>query len=76
MKFKSVLRYDPTLRAIRLGRLMWTRGTVGDGKGYSVKLSVALAPSLFLFARDTCGWTLRLLGLRLHMKRSYGGIHV
>ena len=39
MKFKSVLRYDPTLRAIRLGRLMWTRGTVGDGKGYSVKLS-------------------------------------
>lgn len=76
MRTKIVLRYSPTERTLRLGRLMWERGVVGSGKGYSAKLSLALVPALFRVSQAWDGWDMTLLGVRLHYKRSYGGIFV
>lgn len=79
MKFKKVLRYDRRARLLRVFRVMWRRGTIGDGKGYSAKLSLALQPKLFDFYRysGSCDDVfLCLAGLRWHYQRAYGGIHV
>jgi hypothetical protein len=73
VKFKTVFRRDGLM--VRLFRVMWTRGTVGDGKGYSCKFSVAVRPTLFRWRRELGGWLLTLAGVRLHFDRSYGGIH-
>ena len=76
MKIKRVTRYDPTQRKFRLFRLLWVRGTVGDGSGgYSAKLAIALRPVLFRWQTDVAGeWRLVLLGLDIHHRRSYGGV--
>lgn len=75
LRFKPVMRYDDDLRWFRLFRIMWERGTVGDGsKGYSVKVTLALVPHLFRWAREWDGWAISFLGLRVHHKRSYGGV--
>lgn len=74
MKLKLVFRRDRWL--IRIVRVMWIRGTVGDGLGYSAKLSLGLYPRWFAFVRGSNEWRLYLLGLRLHFERAYGGIHV
>lgn len=71
---KAVLRTDPNAMLFRLFRWTWNRGQVGDGKGYSCKLSVALAPRLFGFRREHEGWILTMLGIRVHFAKSYGGI--
>lgn len=77
MRFKWVGRYDPGARMLRLARVMWERGTVGDGKGYSTKVSVALRPALFAWNRTGYPeWMLTVMGVRLHVQRSYGGIQV
>lgn len=73
--FKWVGRYDPTMRMLRLCRWVWVRGTVGDGNGYSAKFSIALWPSAFHAARSFDGWAVTVLGVRLHLQRSYGGIY-
>ena len=74
MRTKTVLRYSPNERVFRVVRLMWERGVVGTGQGYSAKLSLALAPVLFRAHRTWDGWRVGLLGVQLHYKRSYGGI--
>lgn len=75
MRFKPVLRFDEIQRHFRLFRLLWERGTVGDGRGYSAKLSVALTPHLWHFSRGvTHNWLVTVLGLRIGYARSYGGI--
>lgn len=74
MKFQPVFRKDG--RLIRLFRVMWIRGHVGDGVGYSVKLSIGLYPRLLKFERGWEEWRLWIAGLRIHAQRSYGGIHV
>lgn len=74
MKAKPVFRYDPTQRKFRLFRLLWTRGVVGDGKGYSAKLAVSLRPKLFQFQRDFNEWRVTILGIDIHNKLSYGGV--
>jgi hypothetical protein len=76
VKFKWVGRLDKESRILRLCRLMWTRGMVGDGNGYSVKLSLALRPAFFCFHREWQQFFLTVLGVRVHFQRSYGGIHV
>lgn len=76
MNIKPIMRYDPSNRMLRLARLMWQRGKVGDGVGYSAKLSIGLRPAIFAFHRDWDGWRLTVLGVRLHHQRSYGGIFV
>lgn len=74
MIFKKVLRYDSSSKLLRLFRLVWHTGTVGDGQGYSSKLSLALTPKLFRFSSDALEWEVILLGLRIHHCRSYGGL--
>lgn len=74
MRMKLVCTRDG--RLIRLVRVMWIRGIVGDGVGYSAKLSLGLYPRWFTFVRGSNEWRLYLLGLRLHFERAYGGIHV
>lgn len=71
---KPVFRYCREDRIFRLVRLVWRRGTPGDGNGYTAKLSLSLAAKLFRFSREILGgWTLVVFGLRLHHRRSYGG---
>ncbi len=74
MKVKKVLRKDG--RLIRIFRVMWIRGTVGDGKGYSCCFSVGLFPEAFRWEHKSADeWRLWLCGLRLHFQRSFGGRH-
>lgn len=74
MKLKFVLRRQQ--RLIRLFRLMWQRGIMGNGVGYSAMFSVGLYPRLFRWERSRDEWRLWFCGLRLHWQRSFGGIHV
>jgi len=75
MKVKLVLRRD--LRLLRLFRLMWQSGIVGDRHGYSCMFTVALYPRLFRWERESRDvWRLWVVGLRFHFERAYGGIHV
>jgi hypothetical protein len=79
MKFKLVMRLDRRNRIYRLFRVMWIRGRVGDGKGYSVKFSVALEPRIVSVRRNAIHWPdviVTILGVRIHYQRSYGGLHV
>lgn len=76
MKFKWVGRLDTRARMLRLFRVMWTRGTVGDGAGYSAKLSLALRLALFGVRREWQAVFVTLLGVRVHFERAYGGVHV
>ena len=71
---KPVFRYSASERMVRLLRLTWDRGNVGDGRGYSNKLSVGLQKSLFYFDKQVCGcWRMTLLGLHLSRQKSFGG---
>lgn len=77
MRFKTVMRADEIQGHFRLFRALWTHGTVGDGSGYSVKLSFALTPRLIGWCRDgRHDWFLYFLGLRVHYCRSYAGVMV
>ena len=77
LRFKRVMRWDTGFLCYRLCRVMWERGTVGDGKGYSVKLSIALGPKIISWRWwDGREIEATVLGLRLHYQRSYGGRYV
>lgn len=77
MTYENVMRYSPNERLFRLGRLVWNTGNVGDGKGYSTKLSFALTPKLFRWYREPSHvWTLVVLGVRVQRSTSYGGRYV
>ena len=77
MRFKKVMRLDTIQRHYRLFRLLWTNGKVGDGNGYSAKLSVGLIAKLFSYTRlSRYDISLTVMGLRLHYARAYGGIIV
>lgn len=77
LRFKRVMRFDGTRKMLRLFRIMWERGTVGDGAGYSVKVAVSLRPSLFEMVRDAeREIRLTVAGVRVHYARSYGGTFV
>lgn len=70
---KLFCRWDSDCKLLRLGRIVWHRGKVGDGKGYSAKLSLALSPRLFKVRREYESLSVTLLGVRLHYQRSFGG---
>ena len=76
LRARWIGRWDGCGRVLRLTRVMWERGTVGDGRGYSAKLTLGLRPKLFERGEEGCGWLLTVAGLRLHYQRSYGGRHV
>lgn len=73
MKLRFVGRWDSALRILRLARLVWSRGKVGDGNGYSAQLSLALSPRLFKVRCEWQSWMLTLLGVRVHFQCSFGG---
>lgn len=76
MRAKWIGRYDSGARMLRLGRLAWERGTVGDGNGYSAKLSFGLRIAMLQWRFDGHrGWMINVAGLRIHYQRSYGGIY-
>ena len=86
MRFKKVMTLSKLKRKIRLFRLTWICGIVGDGKGHSAKLSVNLLPKIikfepqviynipswFLINKDE--WRITILGINFHYVRSYGGV--
>lgn len=71
LRVKRVMRFDEIQRHFRLLRIMWERGTLGGGYGYSVKLAFGLWPRLLGYDRTFS--ILTVLGLRIHYSRSYGG---
>jgi hypothetical protein len=73
VKLKRVCRWDSAARLYRVGRLTYDRGDVGDGEGYSVKVSLGLTPKFLRYRRELFGWILTVCGVRLHYRRSYGG---
>lgn len=73
MTIKRVMRFDPTQKKLRLFRLIWNTGNVGDGIGYSAKLSVSLVPKLYGFKSAWDGWRLTVLGMSVHKRVSFGG---
>lgn len=75
LRIRWVFRHDEIQRHLRLFRVIWERGRVGDGEGYSAKLAVGLTPRLLGFHRDArTDFIVSILGLRIHYSRSYGGI--
>jgi hypothetical protein len=77
LRLKWVGRRDEIQHHFRLFRVMWEVGVPGQpGGGHSNMLSVALQPKLFQWGEGHSfrGWFLVILGVRLHRKRSYGGI--
>lgn len=73
---RFVLRPARRERLFRVARAVWQRGVVGDGRGYSSSVSLALRPALFSWRKEWDGWLLTVAGVRLHYQRSYGGIQV
>ena len=74
LRLKTVLRYDEIQGHFRLFRVMWETGVVGKGEGHSNMVSVALQARLFHLNRYGGSWLFVLCGLRVHRKRSFGGI--
>ena len=73
MRCRRVMRYDRYSRIFRVTLVVWECGAVGDGRGYSAKLSIGLRPAILAFRREEDGWIATVCGLRLHYRRSYGG---
>lgn len=73
MIVKPVMTWSAAERKARLFRVMWERGMVGDGKGYSAKLAASLVLKFAEWRRYADGWRLTLAGLSLHYRKSYGG---
>lgn len=76
MRFKSIMRFEPFQRKFRLFRVMWERGMVGDGVGYSAKVVLSLVPAIASYSINSSELRVTLFGLSLHYRRSYGGIFV
>lgn len=74
LRVKSVMRYDEVQGHFRLFRVMWETGVVGKGEGHSNMVSVAVQPKVFHLDRWGGSWLLIFCGLRVHRKRSFGGI--
>jgi hypothetical protein len=74
LRVKMVFRRDEIQGHYRLFRIMWERGIVGDGRGHSNMVSVALQPKLLGWSRGDASWMIVFWGVRVHRKRSFGGI--
>ena len=73
MRWKNVCTWSAHDRKLRLFRLTWERGTVGDGHGYSSMFTLGVSPQLYGWYRGFRDYRLTLVGLVFHYKRSYGG---
>lgn len=74
-RIRWIGRRDPSARLLRLLRVVWHRGQVGAGVGYSAKFSVGLQPRVFGWRRNGYERIVVIAGIRLHYARSYGGIY-
>ena len=76
---KPFVRWDPTQKKLRLGRVIWERGEWGmktaDGRciPYSFKLTLALRPKVFSFRREYDQTRITILGVAVNYHRSAGG---
>lgn len=74
MKVERILTYSPEEAKVRVLRVVWTRGKVGDGAGYCSKLTFNIVNRIVGFERGFHSWRFTLCGLQMHYDRSYGGI--
>jgi hypothetical protein len=76
MTIKSVMRYSPAERLLRLFRIIWVRGQPGVGGfgDYSAKVSIGLRPRLWSWEHEWDGWRLAAAGVHVSYRRSWGGI--
>jgi hypothetical protein len=75
MTIKTVMRYSPAERLLRLCRITWLRGKPGrPGGGYSAKVSIGLRPRLWSWEHEWDGWRLAAAGVHVSYRRSWGGI--
>ena len=81
MKLKWINRYDELAKRRRICTLTGCKGTVGDGKGYSWKLTLSLCDKPLYTNRNQYSYVLTgrreyALGrIMLSYSRSYGGIY-
>lgn len=76
VKFKKILNVSFQENRFRLFRIIWCCGTVGDGKGYNARLSVALMPRFYSYVKkEPYDIRITILGIAIHYSRSYGGIN-
>lgn len=79
MKIRRIMRWDPTLRKLRMFRVVWQRGEWGmktpEGRciPYSFALTVGLRPALFSFRREYDQVRTTLFGVVVNYHRSAGG---
>ena len=74
LRLRTVFTYSPAEQKTRLFRLIWERGNVGDGNGYSAKLSFSVRPRLWECTLPRkCDWDITVCGLRVYYTRAYGG---
>ena len=74
MRLKGVFRFDSDKAVLRLVRLIWRRGKgagAGTPKDYDAMVSWALCWPSLRWRRETHGWMVRLLVVRIHYERSY-----
>lgn len=75
LRWKSVLRWDPGQKKLRLARLMWERGAPGFG-GHSAKLALSLTPKLWSLVAADSDVRVTVLGCQVHYRASMGGLFV
>jgi len=71
--FKRVMRKGSD-GVFRVARIVWQRGTVGDGKGWSGKLSLGFTRKFFIFRKTWARCEICIAGVRIHFLRAWGGI--
>jgi len=68
---KAVIRWSPRERVLRLLRFTYNRPW---GHGWCARqLSLALHPRLWMARRESDGWIMTVMGIRLHWKEAHGG---
>lgn len=71
--FRWVFRWDSILWLYRLCRFTYEVGERGQKGWHAVQWTLGLVPTFYKFRREDDSWILRILGLRIHRKVSYGG---
>ncbi len=69
-----IMRLDKNQKVFRLFRVTWDKGTVGDVKGYSNKISFSLTPKIAVFNKKYNGWELCFLFIRINRLMNWGGL--
>ncbi len=82
LKFRRIMRWDSTLRKLRMFRVVWQRGEWGmktpSGRciPYSFALTIGLRPALFSYRRESDQLRMTTLGVAVNYHWSAGGVMV